>query len=182
MYFLAIEITRRRLASVISRLARRALASPVDICLLMSFRSLSGMTTRFCRSSSFCCCSRIAGEARQRLAVRLCLGDLAVDPAQVESSLPGNILMKCGRGMPPLLTHRSWILRSCGRTFVHLRAHAVAQALDLRAVKRIFISSAEICSCSLRYFCARWPCFCRACEHVRVQAADRGEALQRVRP
>src|SRR5439155_1205772 len=30
VYFLAIEITSRRLASVISRLARRAFASPVD--------------------------------------------------------------------------------------------------------------------------------------------------------
>src|SRR5678810_298816 len=36
VYFLAIEITRRRFASVISRLALRAFASPVDICLLMS--------------------------------------------------------------------------------------------------------------------------------------------------
>ena len=35
MYFLAIEITKRRLASVISRLARRALASPVLICLMI---------------------------------------------------------------------------------------------------------------------------------------------------
>src|SRR5438270_1973856 len=40
VYFLAIEITSRRFASVISRFARRALASPVDICLLISFRSL----------------------------------------------------------------------------------------------------------------------------------------------
>jgi len=43
VYFFAIEITRRRLASVISRFARRAFASPVDICLLISFRSLIEM-------------------------------------------------------------------------------------------------------------------------------------------
>ena len=60
VYFFAIEITRRRLASVISRLALRAFASPVDICLLISFRSFKGILTRVCRSRSFCCCSTIA--------------------------------------------------------------------------------------------------------------------------
>ena len=39
VYFLAIEMTRRRLASVISRLARRALASPVDICFCLLYTS-----------------------------------------------------------------------------------------------------------------------------------------------
>src|SRR6266851_3688601 len=47
VYFFAIEITSRRFASVISRLARRAFASPVDICLLISFKSFKGMPIRF---------------------------------------------------------------------------------------------------------------------------------------
>ncbi|CSC64073.1 Uncharacterised protein [Vibrio cholerae] len=36
MYFLAIEITRRKFASTISFFARRAFASPIDIRRLMS--------------------------------------------------------------------------------------------------------------------------------------------------
>ena len=45
-------------------------------------------------------------------------------------SLPGKILMKCGRGMPPLLTTRSRICVSMLAHFVDLAAHAVAQPLD----------------------------------------------------
>ena len=40
MYFLAIEITRRRFASTISFFARRALASPIDTSRLISLMSL----------------------------------------------------------------------------------------------------------------------------------------------
>jgi hypothetical protein len=64
VYFFAIEITRRRLASIISRLARRALASPVDIWRAISFRSLIGMPTSFCRLMSDSCCSITAGLKR----------------------------------------------------------------------------------------------------------------------
>jgi len=51
VYFLAIEITRRRLASVISRFALRALASPCHLLVDLT-QVLDGSTTRFCRSES----------------------------------------------------------------------------------------------------------------------------------
>jgi hypothetical protein len=64
VYFFAIEITRRRFASIISRLARRAFASPVDIWRAISFRSLIGMPTSFCRVMRASCCSITAGLKR----------------------------------------------------------------------------------------------------------------------
>ena len=57
--------------------------------------------------------------------------------------------MKCGRGMPPLSTHEVLDLALDLADVLDHAAHAVAQPLDLRAEKRIFISSAEIFFCSL---------------------------------
>src|SRR5258706_12313981 len=52
VYFLAIEITRRRFASTISFLARRAFASPIDTSPLMSLMALieRGKPTSSCWS------------------------------------------------------------------------------------------------------------------------------------
>src|SRR5262249_961190 len=58
------EMTEANLRLVISRFARRALASPVDICLLISLRSFSGMPILFWIARSFCCCSRMFGSKR----------------------------------------------------------------------------------------------------------------------
>jgi hypothetical protein len=69
MYFFAIEITRRRLATVISRFAVRARFSPAAICLLILRRSASGSATRACRSIMRCCSSLMAGTLRPSTAL-----------------------------------------------------------------------------------------------------------------
>src|SRR6476660_3053589 len=65
VYFLAMEITRRRLASIISFLASRDEASPSFMRLLISLSSTSGTTTRDCRSISLVCNSWIGGTLRE---------------------------------------------------------------------------------------------------------------------
>ncbi len=67
--------------------------------------------------------------------------------------------MKSGRGIPPLLTTRSWILRSICRmlsTSVRTLSHSFSTC---RAEKRICISSACTFFCSSRYLGALWPSF-----------------------
>ncbi len=68
--------------------------------------------------------------------------------------------MKSGRGMPPLLTTRSWILRSIWRMLSTSQRTLSQSRSTWRAAKRICISSAEIFFCSSRYFGALWPSFC----------------------
>ena len=78
--------------------------------------------------------------------------------------------MKSGRGMPPLLTTRSWILRSIWRmlsTSLRTLSHSCS---TWRAEKRICISSPEIFFCSSRYFGALWPSFVQHDEHPREVA------------
>ncbi len=60
--------------------------------------------------------------------------------------------MKSGRGMPPLLTTRSWILRSIWRMLSTSQRTLSHSRSTWRAEKRICISSAEIFFCSSRYF------------------------------
>src|SRR5437763_538294 len=77
--------------------------------------------------------------------------------------------MNSGRGMPPLLTTKSWILRSICRmlsTSVRTLSHSFS---TIRAEKRICISSAEIFFCRSRYFGALWPSFCKTAS-MRVKS------------
>src|SRR5207249_663562 len=90
VYFFAIEITRRRFASVISRFARRAFASPVDICLLMSLRSFRGMPIRFWIVSSFCCCSRMFGSKRDSRLLQGRPAAISFFTQRMLVSLPGS--------------------------------------------------------------------------------------------
>ena len=87
--------------------------------------------------------------------------------------------MKSGRGMPPLLTTRSWILRSIWRMLSTSDAHAVAQLLDLARGEADLHQLALTFFCSSRYFGALWPSFCSTDEHPRVELADRREARER---
>ena len=54
-YFFAIEITRRRFASIISLFALRIFDSAATIWRLISFRCFSGSETVASMSISFCC-------------------------------------------------------------------------------------------------------------------------------
>ena len=109
MYFLAIEITRRRLASIISFLASREDVSPSFMRLLISFRSSSGTTTRGLQVDQLLL-QLLHGRqvARQDGAVGLAGGDLLLDPLQVQH-VGREVLMKWSCGMPHLSTT---ILRS----------------------------------------------------------------------
>ena len=69
VYFLAMEITRRRLASIISFLASRDERSPSFIFLLIAFSASSGITIFACRSISLVCSSWMAGTLRPSTAL-----------------------------------------------------------------------------------------------------------------
>jgi hypothetical protein len=79
---------------------------------------------------------------------------------RIEVSWPGKFLMNSGRGMPPLLTTRSWILRSCWRMLSTSERTLSHSFSTMRAEKRICISSAEIFFWWSSAFGALWPSFC----------------------
>jgi hypothetical protein len=130
VYFLAIEITRRRLASVISRLARRALASPVDICLLMSLSSLSGMPMRFCRSIRLLLLFEdVRRGAHQLRGVGLARLHLVLEPLHV-GFVAGEHLDEVGARHVRLVHAQMQDLAFVAAHRFDHAAHRVAQALD----------------------------------------------------
>ena len=109
---LAMEITRRRLASVISRLARRDLASPVDICFVDVLEFLERDADAFCISMSFSAASSmIAGAVAHQVGRRWLGGDFACGASR-DWFVAGEHLMKCGRGMR---TVDAQVRESCAR-------------------------------------------------------------------
>ena len=111
------------------------------------------MPTRFCRSMQLLLLlDDRRHDAVEHLAVRLAARRSRSSTQSRLVSLPGKTLMKCARGMLRLVRRqmsmicaRRGALRRPGRA-------AVAQLLDRAcAVKRIAISSFEICSCAFRY-------------------------------
>ena len=130
VYFLAMEITRRRLASIISFLASRDEASPSFMRLLMSLSSASGTTTRDCRSASFCCSSWIGGMLRAMIdAPGLAGGGLLLDPLLVQQV--GREVLDEGFLRHAALVHDDAAqLALLLAHVVDLAAHHVAQLLD----------------------------------------------------
>ncbi len=115
VYFLAMEITRRRLASTISFLARRALASPIDMRRLMSLISATVRPVSASRSISFCWQATMAASFSPSAVAHLVLRRER-SPLQVWStSLPGNRRRKSARGMRASRTHNCMIARSWAR-------------------------------------------------------------------
>ncbi|MOA06064.1 hypothetical protein D3C78_1256850 [compost metagenome] len=109
------EITRRRFASTISFLARRAFASPIDMRRLMSLISATVRPVSVSRSISFCWQATMAASFSPRAAAHLVLR-LARSPLQVWSvSLLGNMRRKSARGMRASRTHSCMMARSCWR-------------------------------------------------------------------
>ncbi len=110
------EITRRRLASTISFLARRALASPMDICRLISL--ISAMV-------NWVLISMLARRRCERITSGLSLANtdeclrLARMCLSIHSGLVsffGKLAMKSLRGMPASRTHKAMTWRSWVRT------------------------------------------------------------------
>ncbi|MNT24499.1 hypothetical protein D3C72_1599750 [compost metagenome] len=152
MYFFAIEITRRRLASIISFLALREARSPSFMRLLMSLSSSSGTTTRACRSIRFCCSSCTGGMLRPMMALQLL-------PAWASFSIHCRFSRLAGK---------SWMNFSCGRphfsTMILRRARSFWRTLStcsrsmshsfsmVLAVKRMVINSADSWFCTFLYW------------------------------
>src|SRR5690348_3975653 len=115
VYFLAMEITRRRFASTISFLARRALASPIDMARLISLMSVSGRNSFFSIAASLSCSASIASRWF------LTLGDhfwRLRESSAAHSTLPsllGKVLRNSALGIFTCLTKMSISTRSWWR-------------------------------------------------------------------
>ena len=107
------EITRRRLASTISFLARRARASPLAMARLISLMSVSGRNSLRSIAASFSCSASIA--SRWALSAGVHFWRLRLSSA-AHSGLPsllGKLLMNSALGILTCLTQmfisaRSW--------------------------------------------------------------------------
>ncbi len=143
VYFLAIEITSRRLASIISFLASRDEASPSFMRLLMSLSCASGTTTRDCTSASFCCSSWIGGMLRAMMVDQGLPAAACFSTHLRFSRLGGKSRMKVSCGMP----HLSTMMRRSSRSFLRTSStwprtmsHSFSMVL---AVKRMVINSSD---------------------------------------
>jgi len=151
VYFLAIEITRRRLASTISFLARLALASPMDMARLISLMSGRDRNSVFSMAMSFSCSATISSLCARTPEDHFCFLRISSSAQSVLVSLPGKARRKSLRGTFACLMHRSMITRSCwrmllttSRSFFTRPAIMIAGSLSLR-------KASAICS---RTFCA----------------------------
>ncbi len=99
-YFFAIEMTRRRFASIISLFALRIFASAATIFRLISFNCFNGSATAASMAISFCCSAWMAGRLRSSAAPNS-LDLAAIRMVQSRSvSWPGNDSINSSRGMP----------------------------------------------------------------------------------
>ncbi len=131
MYFLAMEITRRKFASTISFFARRALASPIDMRRLMSLISAIVRPVSVSSAVSFCWQRMISGCRRPMASAYLPL-PLASASLQLSStSLPGNWRRKSARGMRASRTHSCMIARSWATQTIKGTANTLDQAFEL---------------------------------------------------
>ncbi|MNQ43234.1 hypothetical protein D3C85_569560 [compost metagenome] len=155
------EITRRRLASIISFLASREDDSPSFMRLLMSLSSVSGTTTRDWMSVSFCCSSCTGGMLRastalQGLPAAACFSTHlrfsrleAMRLPFLSKPLKSRMNSSCGK------PHLSTMMRRSSRSFlrtsstcVRTRSHSFSMVL---AVKRMVISSSDTACWALVY-------------------------------
>ena len=130
VYFLAIEITRRKLASTISFFARRAFASPIDMRRLMSL--ISAITKPVSCSTWFILLIQrsISSWFTARSAAYGAPDLTASCNHALDVSLPANALMKSFFGIFALttqnfITRRSWIrtLSIISRMFLTMRSN-----------------------------------------------------------
>ena len=100
VYFLAIEITRRRLASTISFLARRAFASPTAISRLISLISAMDRCVRISIVAQLLLLRSMSSRRRPSAAECLRLARTCLSSQCRLVSLRGKVSMKSERGMP----------------------------------------------------------------------------------
>ena len=90
--------------------------------------------------------------------------------------------MKSGRGMPPLFTTRSWILRSIWRMLSTSRAHAVAQPLDLARREADLHQLGRNLLLQLEVLRRLVAFLLQHDEHAREELADRRRSARARRP
>src|SRR5215472_14483242 len=175
VYFLAMEITRRRFASTISFLARRALASPIDTSRLTSLMSLmlrwywpSSCSSFFCRRSISSL--NLASIAEYFLPPLTCL------PSQRGLvSFLGKEAMKSLRGMPASRTAMTMISFSSWRTSATCVRRLRISASNMRREAQLHELVGELLALAQRLRVARAELGDRA-EYLHVQLGERGEA------
>ena len=144
VYFLAIEMTKRKLASIISFLALREERSPSFMRLLMSLSSAKGTTTRVWMSVSFCCNSWMAGILRVMVTDQVLAAPDCFSTHLRFNKLTGNSLMNMSCGIP----QRSTMMRRSSRSFLRTSStceRTKSQSFSIvRAVKRTVINSSLI--------------------------------------
>ncbi|MNP09733.1 hypothetical protein D3C76_1018490 [compost metagenome] len=159
---MAIEITRRKLASTISFFARRALASPIDMRRLMSLISAIVRPVSFCRSTSFCWQRTMSASRRPRASAHLVLR-LERSPLQVMStSLLGNRRRKSARGMRASRTHSCMMARSCWRRRSRALRTRSTRPSNCLGTSLIGMNSSARASISAMPCLLSRPCFFRA--------------------
>ncbi|MCY1407067.1 hypothetical protein D9M71_223490 [compost metagenome] len=162
VYFLAMEITRRRFASTISFFARRALASPIDMERLTSLISATFRSTSFSRAAIFCWLRWMSPFRRSSASAYfgLPLSTLSTQDSLV--SLPGNWRRKSARGMRASRTHSCMMARSWPRTRSRASRTRATRTSNCLGTSLIGMnSSASAAISSLAALLPR-PCFFRA--------------------
>ncbi len=181
VYFLAIEITRRRLASTISFLARRALASPMDMRRLMSLTSATLRPVSCSRSTSFCWQARMSS-LRAAIASAYLLLPLAMASAQPRLvSLLGNSRRKSARGMRASRTQscmmaRSWARMRASASRTRSTSASYCLGTSLIGMNRMASASSSSVACWLprpNFFRAFWAlASCSATAPKRMRATS----------
>ena len=116
VYFLAMEMTRRRFASTISFLARRALASPRDMARLISltWATVSPVSSTTARRRR--CARRSSSAWAVKREDQSCLPVICFSSHFSSISLPGNSARNTFFGMRPRRMSVWLIIFSCSRT------------------------------------------------------------------
>ncbi|MCY1362688.1 hypothetical protein D9M69_494190 [compost metagenome] len=159
---MAMEITRRRLASTISFFARRALASPMDMRRLTSLISLTVSSTSCSRSTSFCWLRLMSSTSLPMASAYLAL-PLARPSDQARStSLPGNRRRKSARGMRASRTQSCMMARSWARTRSRALRTFSTRASNCFGTSLIGMKSSARASSSSTACLLSRPCFLSA--------------------
>lgn len=162
VYFLAMEITRRRLASTISFFARRALASPIDIARLISLISATVSSTSLSRAASFCWLRRMSSRRRSMASAYFGLLFRTLSTHFSSVSWFGNRRRKSARGMRASRTQSCMMARSWARTPSRAERTRATRASNCLGTSLIGMnSSARPVSSAVACLLPR-PCFFRA--------------------
>jgi hypothetical protein len=172
VYFFAIEITRRRLASTISFFARRALASPIDIWRLISLMSATLSPVSRSSAISFRCARSISGRSLPSAEECLRLARICFSIQSVLVSFCGKLARKSFFGIPAWRTASAMIWRSWLRMWDTVPRRLLDSSLEHLRESFSCMNSAVSCARALRVFGSLGPSFASSALICFVQPAD----------